>query len=96
MLFYTIQQNIKCPRFLIHDGIFDGLDKAHFVHLYHFLNQKEREGVEFQYIVTLNQEGTVKDLDFGEGAEDITNNKIEEESIVLLSPKNPLFGKHWD
>ncbi len=95
VLFHAIEKNIHCPRFLIHDGIFDGIDKAHFVHLYNFLMKKEGEGLKFQYIVTLNQEGTIKDLDFGTGAEQLTGGKIEDEAVIVLTPKHPLFGKHW-
>lgn len=96
VLLYSIQENISLPRFLIHDGVFDGMDRAHFIHLFQFLDKQKKMGKKFQYIVTLNQEGTVKDVDFGVGAEEITSTKIEELADVILTPSSPLFGKHWN
>ena len=93
VLFNAIEQNIRCPRFLVHDGIFDGMDKAHFVHLCDFLDEQKNAGIKFQYIVTLNQEGEISDTDFGDGAEDLTGKRIEDEAIVKLTPAAPLFGK---
>ena len=54
-----INSKIKGPRFLVHDGIFDSLDKSHFLSLYEFCESKVKEGYEFQYIVTLNEHGTL-------------------------------------
>jgi uncharacterized protein YydD (DUF2326 family) len=36
ILLHTIKNQINCPRFLIHDGLFDSMDKAHFIE---FFNQ---------------------------------------------------------
>ena len=95
ILMNSIRQNLKSPKFLIHDGIFDGMDKAHFIHLFKYLEKQKNSGLRFQYIVTLNQEGTIKDIDFGKGAEEITSNKIDDHSNIILTPAKPLFGKHW-
>jgi len=86
------QRNI--PRFLIHDGIFDGIDKAHFVHLYKYL-QRITKNLDFQYIVTLNEEGVLNDATFGEGAHELTSQRIEQESIIVLTPDNKLFKKDF-
>ena len=67
VLFYEIQNKINSPKFLIHDGIFDGMDKAHFVHLYEFLEKKSESGIKYQYIITLNEEGELKG-EFGNAA----------------------------
>jgi uncharacterized protein YydD (DUF2326 family) len=95
ILFSLMKRGFASPRFLIHDGIFDGIDKAHFVSLHNFLKEKSA-AFDFQYIVTINQEGTIKDFDFGAGAEDLTENTIESEAIKILTPSKPLFGKIWD
>jgi uncharacterized protein YydD (DUF2326 family) len=90
ILFHAIKKNIKCPRFLIHDGIFDGIDKAHFVCLYEFLEHLKTSR-RFQYIVTLNQEGTLSER-FGH-VEKVTPEKISKEAILVLTPTNKLL-KH--
>jgi uncharacterized protein YydD (DUF2326 family) len=55
VLLHTIKNNINCPRFLIHDGLFDGMDKAHFIELYHFIENTLLQDIKFQYIITLNE-----------------------------------------
>lgn len=93
VLFHAIDKNIRCPRFLIHDGIFDGMDKGHFIHLYEFL--EAQKGVNnFQYIVALNEEGTLSES-FGH-AEKVNPTKIEEEAIKVLTPSNKLLGVDFD
>ena len=94
VLFYEIQNNINAPRFLIHDGIFDGMDKAHFVHLYELLEKKSQEGLKYQYIITLNEDGDLKG-EFG-NVDKVNYKKIEEEAIITLTPSNKLFKKSWN
>jgi len=36
VLFYNIYDNRNIPRFLIHDGLFDSLDKSHLIKTYEF------------------------------------------------------------
>ena len=92
ILFNTIEQNLNAPRFLIHDGIFDGVDKAHFVHLYRYLQQKIIEyDTCFQYIITYNQEGTLTE-EFG-NTDIINNEKIEQDAILILTPYKKLLGE---
>lgn len=93
VLFHGIEKDIRLPRFLIHDGIFDGMDKAHFVHLYEYL-EKLSKNVKFQYLITLNEEGTLSD-NFGH-ADKVTPEKIAEEAIITLTPTKTLFSKRWD
>lgn len=88
VLFHAIQKKINCPRFLIHDGIFDGIDKAHLVHLYEFLETK-KTSIRFQYIITLNEEGTLNES-FG-AADKVNPERIVEEAIKVLSPSKKLF-----
>lgn len=91
ILIHALKNNINMPHFLVHDGIFDGMDKAHFVHLYKFI-QETVKTYDFQYIITLNEEGILSDEDFGEGAENLTKEGIEREAILVLTPDKKLFG----
>ena len=84
VLLHTIKQNINCPRFLVHDGLFDGMDKAHFIELYNFIENTLSQGIKFQYIITLNEEGTLNQ-NFGD-FEKINTNNIEAKAITVLTP----------
>ncbi len=90
VLFYSIQQNYKAPRFIIHDGIFDGMDKTHFIKCCLFLEEKQMEDHNFQYLITLNEEGTLTE-NFGE-TDKINTNKILDEAILILTPTKKLLG----
>jgi uncharacterized protein YydD (DUF2326 family) len=94
ILLNAIEKNIKCPRFLIHDGIFDGMDKAHFVAVTNLLHSLHKAGKKFQYILPINEEGTL-DKRFGK-IDDVTLEKMESEAIVILSPNNKLLNKSWN
>ncbi|GAB6283346.1 MAG: hypothetical protein STSR0008_21090 [Ignavibacterium sp.] len=91
VLFYSLQKNYKAPQFLIHDGVFDGMDKSHFIQLYKYLNEKQIEGKEFQYIVTLNEEGTLSE-NFGDSGL-VSPERIADEAILILTPNKKLLGK---
>jgi len=91
VLLHTIKKNINCPRFLIHDGLFDGMDKAHFIELYNFIENTLSQSKKFQYIITLNEEGTLNQ-NFGGDFEKINADKIEKEAIAVLTPAN----KFWN
>lgn len=90
VLFYAIKNNLKLPRFLIHDGIFDGMYKGHFVYLYEYLEKMSIEH-DFQYIVTLNEDGELKDKKRFGNVEKVTSEKISDQAIVNLTPTNKLF-----
>ncbi|WKZ69974.1 MAG: DUF2326 domain-containing protein [Melioribacteraceae bacterium] len=93
VLFYSIIKNYNAPRFLIHDGIFDGVDKVHFVDVIKFLNKQLERGYKFQYIVTLIEEGVLTDkLDPEKVA---AHENIIKEAILRLTPDKPLFKKHF-
>lgn len=82
------------PRFLIHDGIFDGVDKAHFVSVCEFIDGFVNVGKKIQYITTINEEGTLTADKFGD-IDHVDPKYIEENSILILSPKNKLFGNDF-
>lgn len=94
ILFNAMRKGIHCPRFLAHDGIFDGMDKAHFVHLYEYLERLASGRERFQYIITMNEEGTLNE-NFG-NADKVNPEKIANEAILTLTPTKPLLGKKWD
>ena len=69
------------------------MDKAHFVHLYEYLEKLSNGGTRFQYLITLNEEGTLNE-NFG-NAEKVTPEKIAKEAVITLTPTKTLFGKKW-
>jgi len=93
VLIQNINQNRNMPRFLVHDGIFDGVDKAHFLAVWEFVENMAQKGKQFQYITTINEEGTLSEK-FG-NKDLITPNKIEENSILILTPNDKLFGSDF-
>lgn len=93
ILINIVKKKINAPLFLIHDGIFDGMDKAHFVSLYEYLEQQSNLGMKFQYIITINEEGTLSRR-FG-NYDKVNPDKIESEAIITLTPDHPLFDKKW-
>lgn len=92
VLFHAINKEINMPYFLIHDGVFDHMDKAHFIALYEYLENLAKTK-KFQYILTVNEEGTLSD-NFG-NADKVNPKKIEEEAILVLTPSKKLLCKDW-
>lgn len=90
VLFHSIQQNFKAPRFIIHDGLFDGMDKTHFIKCCLYLEEQQLAGLEFQYFITLNEEGTLNQK-FGE-TDKINTEKISNEAVLVLTPTKKLLG----
>ncbi len=93
VLMHLIRRGLRGPRFLIHDGIFNGMDKAHFVALVNYLKRNVEAGRRFQYLIPINEEGTLSE-NFGE-VDAITPKQIEKEAVLVLTPKNKLLGKDW-
>ena len=85
----TIRKGINTPKFLIHDGIFDGMDKSHFVALYHYIQDLQSKGLKFQYIVTMIEEGQLSE-NFGQ-TDELTPEKIAAQAIVVLSKEQSLW-----
>ena len=84
-----LSKKIQMPRFLLHDGIFDGMDKSQFVEIYHYIQNLQKEGIRFQYIVTMIEEGELKG-NFGD-TDDLTVEKISEEAIAVFTPSEKLW-----
>ena len=89
VILYNLYNNSNSPRFLIHDGIFDSLDKAHLIKTYEFINAKIKQGIKFQYITTVN-EGGLLNKNFG-AADLITPERMKKEAKLVLGPKNKLL-----
>lgn len=94
VLEYNILNTCCFPRFLIHDGIFDGVDKAHFVSVYDYINKLVEKGKQIQYFTTINEEGTLSKEKFG-STDNLSPEKIEEEAILVLSADDKLFGTNF-
>lgn len=94
VLFHAIDRDIKMPRFLIHDGILDGVDKTQFIHLVEFLEEQQLEGKRFQYIMTINEEGTLEQK-FG-NADKVNPTTLEKEAILLLTQNKKLLAPSFD
>ena len=90
-MFNMINNELGGPRFLVHDGVFDGMDRSHFVNLYKFL-QEDAKAAKFQYIFTLNEEGELNSA-FGGGAEEVSVSRLVDEAILVLTPKKTLLGE---
>jgi len=69
------------------------MDKTHFIELVKYLEEKKLQKYEFQYILTLNEEGTLTD-NFGD-ADEVNPKKIEKEAVLVLTPNKLLFGKKF-
>lgn len=92
VLLNSIERNYPGPRFLIHDGIFDGVDKAHFVSLYRYLEDLKTK-TKFQYVVTLNEEGTLNEK-FG-NVDELSPDNIKSKAVIVLTPKKKLLGRNF-
>lgn len=93
VLMHMIRKGIRGPRFLAHDGIFNSMDKAHFVALIDYLKRNIAKGERFQYLVPLNEEGTLNEK-FGK-VDAITPEQIESEAVLVLTPTKKLLGREW-
>jgi len=51
ILLSSIEDKRSLPRFLIHDGIFDGMDKSQFVEAYHFVNSLLNKGKKYNILL---------------------------------------------
>ncbi len=91
VIFQAIQKGRTFPGFLIHDGIFDGIHKSHFVALMNYLEIKSSKD-NFQYIFTANKEDIfMKDaLNCGELTFDLKN-----KAIAIYTPENKLFKRDF-
>ncbi len=61
-VFLNILENKRrFPHFLIHDGVFSGIDKKSFVNILNYVNSKYHQLQDFQYIITANKYELVSD-----------------------------------
>jgi uncharacterized protein YydD (DUF2326 family) len=90
VLLRRISIGLHGPLFLVHDGIFDGMDKSHFIALETMIDKWVSDGFELQYIATLNEEGSLSD-EFGDASLFDPSN-LEAQAVAVLSPNNKLLG----
>ncbi|MBW4890222.1 DUF2326 domain-containing protein [Mucilaginibacter sp. HMF5004] len=95
ILILNMSKESNFPRFLIHDGIFDGVDKSHFLAVDQYLTSLANRGYPIQYITTINEEGTLTDK-FGEQSSNYDPAEIEKRAVLVLSSENKLFKKDFD
>ncbi|MEO9533217.1 MAG: DUF2326 domain-containing protein [Crocinitomicaceae bacterium] len=93
ILINSLKHESRFPKFLVHDGIFDGMDKSHFISTYEMIEEYAKAGNKIQYITTINEEGTLNDK-FG-NSDLLTPEVIEKKSIVVLTPRRKLLGKDF-
>lgn len=95
ILFYNMINTNQFPKFLIHDGVFDGVDKAHFLSICELIdNIAQRTPFSVQYITTLNEEGTLAADKFGD-ADHVDPYYVENNAILILSPSKKLFNQDF-
>jgi uncharacterized protein YydD (DUF2326 family) len=90
ILIFSIINDRNLPKFIIHDGIFDGMDKAQFVETYHYIQSLQKEGKRLQYFTTINEEGDLKD-NFGR-IDKLSVEKIAEEAVAVFTPNRKLWN----
>ena len=89
VLLNIINKQLNAPRFIIHDGIFENLDKSHFFAFIKYIDELLAKDIEFQYILTLN------DHDFLDEVENFKQNKILDNTIIKLTPQKTLLRKEF-
>jgi uncharacterized protein YydD (DUF2326 family) len=87
VLLNNINQNLNAPHFIIHDGIFENLDKSHFFAFIKFIEDLLEKGAKFQYILTLNEHNYFKEI------KDFEKDKIITNSIIQLTPNSKLLNQ---
>jgi len=76
VFFNQLENKRQFPHFLIHDGVFGGIDKKSFVNLLNYIDSKYNQMKNFQYIITANDYEFVSDEErniFGNYNFDLSN-----------------------
>ena len=89
VLLNILKQNINAPRFLVHDGIFENLDKSHFFAFISFIEELLAKDNNFQYILTLNEH------DFLDEIKDYKKEKIINNAVIELTPDKTLLSRNF-
>lgn len=90
MLLNNLDSNANSPSFLIHDGIFEGLNDTHFSAFLKLWEDLLENKQQFQYILTLNDHNYFNDK--AELKEKFFNDFV----IKELTPNNLLFGESFE
>jgi len=91
LLFNIARNKDAYPGFWIHDGVFNGIYKNQFVSAMNLLNKKSAE-LDFQYIITLNEDEEITDKKFGELDFDIKDHVVAK---YTNETKGKIFKKEF-
>lgn len=82
--------NLWWPKFIIHDWIFDGMDKAQMLRAFRYIEDIVKEWHAIQYITTINEEGDIWEK-FGDKEDLHIFKNINDYVILELTPSKKLF-----
>lgn len=95
VFFNIITQGRLLPHFLIHDGVFHGMDKRTMLNALNYIYEKSRIHPTFQYIVTGNEE----EFDLNSGGDVLGNYAFDfPEHIIAIyesSPEKMIFKREY-
>lgn len=96
VFFHTIQENRKTPRFLVHDGVFHGMDRNTIVRILNYVNSFNLQNPDFQYIITGNEDEIIIPME-SEEIDEKYEFDIEDKTIIELgdSPQEMLFQEEF-
>ena len=89
VLLNNVEKKLNAPYFIIHDGIFESLHKGHYYAFVNFIDSLIEKGLNFQYILTLNEKDYLNEI------EGFKKEKIIDNAIIQLTPERPLLGKKY-
>lgn len=84
-----VDNGLKAPHFIAHDGIFEVLHESHLIVFLSLIDQLIKNNFNFQYILTLNER------DFLSQPPDFKQNKIISNSVIQLSKSKLLFNSEF-
>jgi len=93
LFFHGVFDERILPRFLIHDGLYNGVDKSQFVSTMNILNDFSKK-YRFQYIFTANEDDIWIDKSKSEqyGVLDIDLNEM---SVAEYSESSKIFNRDY-
>lgn len=90
-----LENNAQFPHFLIHDGVFSGIDKKSFLNILNYMDFKYSQLQNFQYIITANKYELVSDDEkdtYGDYDFDLSNSIIATYTDI---PEEMIFKREY-